>query len=141
MHAVLSERFLEVDLTVDECFRVRQGGSCGERINPLYENAKIEVFNLDEAYIGKDIQDRERRLRAGLAVAQVLTNDDMILYLPTAHVASVLQPNSWIPKDRILFPSADASYRTAYLAQLPEHGILANFAHSLRTVDLSRTGY
>jgi hypothetical protein len=131
MITLLTQDRMRVDLTVDECWRVANELPVGDRINPLNPEAKIEVFALE------DSSDPElfRRSQAAKSVAQILGNDDLLLYIPRASV-------QWVFCSQIDFTEGDIMSRVddehlqAWLQRIPGQKISLYLGGALIGLDV-----
>ncbi len=136
MHGEKRGEFLVVTLTNEECLRVKDGDILGDRVNPVYPDAKIEVRKLSDYYEVPD-GDIDRGHVAEQAIAEVFGNEDMCLYVPDECVETVFYPSVTIPPERIISPMANPEYVEHYKSHVSPAGIKVVFEGSLVVVDMT----
>jgi len=131
MQAVLTPNCLRVDMSIEECMRASAGHPVGSRINPLNSDAKIEVFGLEQTSDPKLIE----RVEAGRAIAQILSNDDLVLYVPTICFKDVRFSHVDFTGDDIA-SRVDSEHLEAWRQRIPDQTISLVFEGSLKQFDV-----
>lgn len=134
MRSSLTPDYLRVELSIEECLRVADGGIVGDRPNLIFADAKIAIRRLED-YSAEDL---EKAQRIGQAFGQLFSNEDLDIYIPSEALRMTYIPRVVIPRDGIIGSNTVPGYLEHYVSLLPPEGIEVCFDGSFRRVDLSQ---
>ncbi len=131
MKATLKPDCLKIDITIEECMRVREGGQVADRINPLDLEAKIEVYSLEQSGDPELV----RRATVGKGVAQILGNNDILLFAPAICFEDVRFSRVDFKGEDITSPAGE-EFLEHWRQRIPGQLICLMFGGSLNIIDL-----
>lgn len=134
MRSQITPNHLRIELSIEECLMAAEGDIVGDRVNPIFPDAKIAVRRLED-YAAED---RDTIIALGQAVGQVFSNEDLDLYIPSRSLRMSYVARETISRSAIMGMNVSQDYLEHYQNVLPPEGIEVRFDGSMRRIDLSQ---